>query len=262
MLTCRTWICVHKIPGQMVRSLWIKIGLFLTQIPSQRHSEINKETENTRWNLAGRSDTLPCGDTWDSDRQICFSLQLYLPRTLNNFYYRFLCHLASLAVLLESLSGDWMKAAFVCCDWISCDRISYSGSRAVRKGPKPTPPWVRGGASLETCSHDSPAAICKQPLGEMPSKCLLSTVTSPCHSCLVLVWTEETTTKVRTKCDQECVLSPDYEALWRVTCDFPGLVWGFAFRGNMTIQETKIEVINVREELVGTVCGVVYILVV
>lgn len=67
---------------------------------------------------------------------------------------------------------------------------------------------------------------------------------------------------MRTKCDQECVLSPDYEALWRVACDFPGLVWGFAFRGNMTIQETKIEVINVREELVGMVCGVVDILVV
>lgn len=125
----------------MVKSLWIKIGLFLTQIPSQRHSEINKETENTRWNLAGRSDTLPFGDTQDSDRQICFSLQLYLPRTLNNFYYRsFLCHLASLAVLLESLSGDWMKAAFVCCDWISCDWISYSGSRAVRRARNPLHP--------------------------------------------------------------------------------------------------------------------------
>lgn len=67
---------------------------------------------------------------------------------------------------------------------------------------------------------------------------------------------------MRTKCGQEFVLSPDYEALWRVPCDFPGLVWGFAFRGNMTIQETKIEVISVREELVGMVCGVADILVV
>lgn len=177
-----------------------------------------------------------------------------------------ICHFSVPPSLLGCVVGisEWrLNESSVCLLWLDqlwLDQLLREPSYA--KGPKPTPPWVRGGASLETCSHDSPAAICKQPLGEMPSKCLLSTVTSPCHSCLVLVWTEETTTKVRTKCGQEFVLSPDYEALWRVPCDFPGLVWGFAFRGNMTIQETKIEVISMREELVGMVCGVADILVV
>lgn len=43
-LTCRLWMSVCRLyQRHMEKSLWIKIGLVLTQIPSQRHSKINKD---------------------------------------------------------------------------------------------------------------------------------------------------------------------------------------------------------------------------
>lgn len=196
--------------------LWIKIGLFLTQIPSQRHSDISKETENTPEVKPGPAQWhLPCGDTQDSDRQICFSLQLYLPRTRNNFcYLSFLCH--SLLGCVVGISERRLNESSVCLLWLDqlwLDQLLREPSYA--KGPETHSTLSQRWSIPETCSHDSQLLSANSLWG----KCQVS-VYSPrlLHPATLALfgWTEETTTKVRTKCGQEFVLSPDYEALWRV----------------------------------------------
>lgn len=82
----------------MEKSLWIKIGLFLIQIPEQWHLEINKETENTQWNLPGEtlSEMTPCPEVTNSILTgESVEARAYLHWTSSHFFYRrcFLCHL-------------------------------------------------------------------------------------------------------------------------------------------------------------------------
>lgn len=123
------------------------------------------------------------------------------------------------------LQTEWMQGLFAAtgsADIIQGAELCEGPQNPLHPGSEMEDPW-------RPVLMTHAAAICKQPLGEMPSKCLLTMVTLPLPlvSYFDLDWKKITTTKMRIKCDKEFALFPEYEDLWRVTNSFPGLVWGF-----------------------------------
>lgn len=193
------------------RSLCIKLGRLLTQIPLQRHSKINKEApakpspgEGTLC-PAGTGTRTECGDLWKRGALFTLGFQEFLESVLLP------CHLGFLG--RGPRISEWTQrvGGLLGLDWLTSLR-----EPGHRKGRDPAPPWVQGGDSLEIGPQDSPLRSAAERL----SRASRLTATLPWHSGLILICTK-TKRKWEKKRDKSLALSPESRARWRVLGELP-----------------------------------------